>query len=84
MERATDLCGAGKTECAGLPECCGSAVTVGKNIYLEQSLCLLELCVLVPLAELISAQQQCINNLNISCLSIRKKKLNCCNASGTY
>lgn len=83
MECATDLCGTGKTECAELPECCGSAVTVGKNIYLEQSLCLLELCVLVPLAELISAQQQCINNLNISCLSARKKKLNCCNASGT-
>lgn len=70
MECAKDLFGTGKTERTDLPERCGSAVTVGKNISLEQSLCLLELCVLVPLAEPIAAQQRCINNLTTSCLSV--------------
>lgn len=58
--------------------CCGPVVTGQK--CLQQSLCLLEVCVGIALVEQITTQQQHINNSNIICLS---KNRYCCNASST-
>lgn len=41
---------------------------------LEQSLGLLDPCIQVALAELISTQQQHVNNLNISHISVSQKE----------